>query len=103
MILETPDGQRRRVERLMLGTSTLGAARVIVVSRHRMHQRGFMRERSVLIRWAYRQIARLADEWQVIDGPSIRYSEDHGDLWLRDLGAYRVDVPAVRRTKEADR
>jgi hypothetical protein len=55
VILETPDGRRRTVQRIMFGTSWLGhEVRVIVVSRR------------------------------------------------RNLGAYRVDVAAVRRDEDED-
>lgn len=99
MILETADGQRRPVRRLMIGTSWLGGeTRVIVVSRRRMVERGPDRALGALRRWAYRGIARLeAAGWQVIDGPSIRYSDEAAELFLRNVGAYRIDVPAVRR------
>lgn len=103
-IAEWPHYESRRydIERVMLGTSWLDDARVIRVSRKRQAERGPQRENRTLARWIVRQWSKLESEWSAIGTTTISYDDGHSDLFIRNLGAYRVDQRAVRRDADWD-
>ena len=90
-----------RVRRLMLGATPmfdeLDAPRVLRVRRARQADRGPERELRSLRRWGERQWRRLfAEHWIRVGDLEITYGEP-GDLWIRNMGAYRVDQRAIER------
>lgn len=101
----TVDEKRYPVERVMLGTSWVGRVmRVVLVSQRRHAARDPLHEVAVLERWAARQWRRLyAATWHAVGEVEISYSEHQTDLFLRNLGAYRVDQRAIRRDEDWDR
>ena len=84
------------VERIMLGTRDVGGFRAIVVNNRRQAQRGPAKTGHTLERWARRQWRKFEADWERIGNPEISIS-DHGDLWLRNQAAIRLDQRAVRR------
>ena len=84
------------VERLMLGTSWLGDARVIRIRRDRSARRGPARETDTLIRWAARQWRRLEALYFPIGDVEVSVSDEHPDLFIRNQAAIRVDQRAIR-------
>ena len=93
----TFESKRYDIERLMIGTSWLGEARVIRVSKRRQVERGMDQGAEIALRkWARRQVRRMAAEWHPIGDVEISYSEDQSDLFIRNQGAYRIDQRAVR-------
>lgn len=87
-----------RVERLQFGTSTIGDAKVILVTPRREAARGAVRTMDTLNRYAARQWAKVQSEWHAVGPFEMTRSDDAGDLFIRGLAAYRITRQAIKRT-----
>lgn len=92
------------IRRLMYGTSWVGEVRIIRVSRRRQGQRGPAREARTLARFAQREWSRkFADTYERIGNPDVEFSDAHVDLFIENLGAYKVTQRAVERDTDLKR